>query len=79
MGLSLWPQVRVKELLKFLMPTHKNNGALVSSSRNITAVDKVMMWYGWYFSCFQNFIFAIGEDLFLEQKNSLVSLRGSRT
>ena len=23
MGLSLWPQVRLKELLKFLMPAHK--------------------------------------------------------
>jgi len=69
MGLSLWPQVRLKELLKFLMPAYKTMGHLFSSNKKITAVDKVMMWYGWYFSCFQNFIFAIGEDLLYEQKN----------
>jgi len=28
MGLSLWPQFRVKELLKFLMPSHKTLGHL---------------------------------------------------
>jgi len=28
MDLSLWPQVRLKELLKFLMPTHKTMGHL---------------------------------------------------
>jgi len=51
------------------MPAYKTMGHLFSSNKKITAVDKVMMWYGWYFSCFQNFIFAIGEDLLYEQKN----------
>jgi len=45
----------------------------------ITTIDKVMMWYGWYSSCFQNLIFAVGEDLLYEQKNSFASLRGCET